>query len=82
MTSENFTTTILRPEEGMFLTNAGDVDIRNRVIATTIALGRNDSAENYVEIDADKADAYRAEQKAALDEDRIKREEEMRNEAE
>lgn len=76
MTTSNFTTVILKPEEGHFLTQKKDVDIRERIVASTIALGKNDSIDNYIEIDAETADAYRAEQQKAIDEE-IKKQREL-----
>lgn len=76
MITENFTTTILKPEEGHFLTQKEELDIRQRVIASTVALGRYDAPENWIEIDADKAQEYREEQQKAFEEDRLKSSEE------
>lgn len=67
MTTSSFTTIILKPEAGHYLTQKADVDIKERVLATTIALGKNDSQDNYIEIDEETAEAYRAEQKAAFE---------------
>lgn len=70
MQTENFTTTILKPEKGHYLTQSGDIDIRKRIIAeTAVALGRNDSPENWIEIDEETANAYKEEQKAAFEAD-------------
>lgn len=69
MKSTEFTTTILKPDEGYFLTQVEDVDIRNRVIATTVALGKNDSADNWKEINSEIAEEYRKLQKEAFEED-------------
>lgn len=74
MTQESFTTIILKPAEGHYLTNAGEVDIKQRVICSTIALGRNDKAENYVEIDEETAEAYKEAQKKAFEEERENKE--------
>lgn len=67
MTKSEFTTVVLKPEEDKYLTQAEDVDIRQRIIATTIALGKNDKPENWIEIDADKADEYRKLQQEAFE---------------
>lgn len=72
MTTTNFTTIILKPEPGNFITNANNVDIRDRIIATTIALGKNDVAENYIEISAEKAEEYKRLQDEAREADRQK----------
>ena len=67
MKQESYTTTVLRAEEGHVLTEAADVDITARTLATVISLGRNDSPDDYREITAAEADALRAEQIAAFD---------------
>lgn len=65
MTQESFNTTVLRPSSGHYLTQAGDVDIEERMIASVVALGANDSADNYVEIDEATAEGIRQNQAAA-----------------
>lgn len=48
---------ILEAEEGKFLTQASlDIPISKRVVGTTIALGFNDSIDNWIEITAKEAD--------------------------
>lgn len=57
MTSENYSSVIIKAKEGFYITEVDDsIDIQNRTIATAIALGTNDSADNYKEITADEAD--------------------------
>ena len=60
MQQTEFKTIVISADEGHFLTQVGDVPISERLIATTIAIGRNDSAENYIEIDKQTADEYLA----------------------
>lgn len=68
MKSNQFTTTILTADDNHFLTDAdNNVDIKKRIIAQTIALGKFDSADNYIEIDKELADEYRKQQREALD---------------
>ena len=59
MVSEEFKTIILKADEGKYLTNANDVDIKERLIATMIALGKYDKPENYKEISAEEAEEYK-----------------------
>ena len=67
MIQEEFTTTIIRAEEGKFLTQRGTkIDIKDRIISDVIALGKYDSADNYKEITATKADEYRQQQQEAI----------------
>ena len=65
MTQESFKTTVLRPSPGHYLTQAADVDINDRMIASVVALGANDSADNYTEIDEATAEQIRQDQAAA-----------------
>lgn len=51
--------TVLTADEGKFLTQVAEVAIDRRIIATKVALGRNDSAANWREITADEADTLR-----------------------
>ena len=57
MTSENYSSVIIKAKEGFYITEKDDsIDIKKRIIATAIALGTNDSAANYKEITAEEAD--------------------------
>ena len=68
MKQSSFTTIVLKPEnEDGYLTNANNVEIENRILAKMIALGKNDSAENYIEISAEEAEEYKKAQKAKLE---------------
>ena len=67
MIVEEYITTIIKPEEGKFLTQRGTkIDIRDRIIAEIIALGANDSADNYKEITSTMAEKYRQQQQEAI----------------
>lgn len=77
MTSNNSTTVIITPDKGKFLTQKADVEITDRAIATTVALGKGDSPDNWIEISKEKADEYRALKEKAREE-RRKAEEEAR----
>ena len=59
MIIEEFKTIVIKASEGKFLTNAKEVEITDRIIATTIALGKFDSADNYKEISAQEAEEYK-----------------------
>lgn len=59
MVQSEFKTIILKAEEGKYLTQKSDVDIEKRVIGTTIALGKNDSADNWKEITKEEADSIK-----------------------
>lgn len=59
---------VIKADNGKFLTQSDDVDIKDRVIATSVALGKNDSMLNWREISATEAENYRKEQEASLKE--------------
>lgn len=66
MTSENYSSVIIKAKEGFYITEVDDsIDITKRIIATAIALGTNDSAENYKEITAEEADELKRQQDEA-----------------
>lgn len=57
MTSENYSMLTIKASDGYYITDkSDDVDIKQRIIATEIAIGKNDSADNYKEITAEEAD--------------------------
>ena len=57
MTSENYSSVIIKAKEGFYITEVDDsMGSQNRTIATAVALGTNDSADNYKEITAEEAD--------------------------
>lgn len=60
MEVENFNTRILIANDGMYLTQTDEnIPIQNRTISDRIALGKNDSAINYKEINEQEADEIR-----------------------
>ena len=66
MISENYSSVIIKAKEGFYITEVDDsIDIQNRTIATAIALGTNDSADNYKEITSDEADELKRQQDEA-----------------
>lgn len=67
MTKYQFTTTVLTPAIGMYLTQSDNVHISKRVIATQVAIGENSSSAEWIEIDdvqrkfyLDELEAYHA----------------------
>lgn len=77
MASNNNTPIVVVPDEGKFLTQAADVEILDRIIASTIVLGKNDTRSNWIEIDQAQADEYMALKEKEIEE-RRKAEEEAR----
>ncbi len=62
MKSNSFTTILIEAEEGFYLTQTADVELKDRMVASKIALGKFDSPENYKEITKEEGDAIKAEQ--------------------
>lgn len=62
MILKEFNTTVITAEEGKYLTQSFDLDIENRVIATTVALGKNDSVDNWKEITKEEGNTIVKEQ--------------------
>lgn len=62
MILKEFNTTVITADEGKYLTQNFELDINNRVIATTIALGKNDSVDNWKEITKEEGDSIINEQ--------------------
>lgn len=65
METKKVTITWLHASEGMYLTQAGDVNINERDFAVAIALGKNDSAANWIEITKEQTNEYKKQQRAA-----------------
>ena len=56
MKSNSFTTIIIEADENCYLTQSNEIDLKDRIVAKKIALGKNDSAENWKEISKEVAD--------------------------
>lgn len=50
---------MLTADEGHFLTEREDVPILKRTVASVVAVGRNDSPEEWVEISAEEAEEWK-----------------------
>lgn len=57
MDISSYTTIIITPQEGMFLTQVDAMEIEDRIVATCVALGSNDSPDNWKEITAEEAES-------------------------
>ena len=68
----------LRPSEGMWLTQA--IDVESRVYSQLVYLGVNDSPDNWREATEDEKLAYEAEEKARMEREQAEHEREMSNE--
>lgn len=62
MIIKEFNTKVITADNGKYLTQNFELDINNRVVATTIALGKNDSVDNWKEITKDEGDSIINEQ--------------------
>lgn len=70
MVTNEFKTTIITAKEGYYITNVSDdIDIKDRLIATSIALGKFDDAANYKEITKEEADELKKQQEVAQKKD-------------
>lgn len=66
MKQKQFTTTVIEADEDKFLTQASkDIDINDRVIGTKIAIGANDSPDNWCEISKADAEEFFAQRSAS-----------------
>jgi len=59
MKESTYTTRVLIPEEGHYITQAEEVDIEQRIFSKEIFLAVNDSPANWKEITEDEADMIR-----------------------
>lgn len=68
MKSNEFTTIILEAEDNHYLTQTDEtIELRDRIVATRIALGKYDSPDNWKEITKEEADAIKAEQEKLIE---------------
>lgn len=64
MTSENYTSIVLTSDEGYCLTQTADVDIKDRVVASKVALSKFSTVDDWKEITKEEADQIIAQQNA------------------
>lgn len=69
MTTDTYTTKVLKADDGYVLTQSADVDIKERIFGTVIYLAATDSEDNYKEITIEEAKALKQEQAAAIEEE-------------
>lgn len=75
MTTDTYTTKVLKADEGYVLTQLADIDIKERIFGTVIYLAATDSEDNYKEITIEEADKLKEEQRIAIEEEMNKVEE-------
>lgn len=62
MKTSNYTVQIIEPADGYSLTQAANVDVRERIFSKKIFLAVNDSPTNWVEISDAEVEVIKAEQ--------------------
>ena len=67
MKINSFTTITIEAEETCYLTQVADVDLKDRIVASKIALGKFDSPDNYKEISKEEGDAIKTAQENVTD---------------
>lgn len=63
MKQSDFKVVTLEASLNKFITQVEDVHIKDRIIATLVVVGKNDSIDNYKEINKEQADKYLEQQK-------------------
>ena len=59
MKTDSYVQVIIEAEDGMYITNADEsTPVTERIVASRVALGRNDDVSRYVEIDRERAEEY------------------------
>ena len=63
MQQNSFTTIIIQSDENCYLTQLDEsIELKDRIVAERVALGKFDTPENWVEITKEKGDEIRSEQ--------------------
>lgn len=70
MKIENYTTIILTAEEGHYLTQSFEVDLRDRIISTKVALGITSTQDDWKEISVQEGNQIIEDQKKLMEEER------------
>lgn len=74
MKKSNYTVQIIEPNEGYTLTQAANIEAKDRILSKKIFLAVNDSPDNWKEITNTEAEAIKAEQERLAEEERLKHE--------
>ena len=74
MKKSNYTVQIIEPSEGYTLTQAANIEAKDRILSKKIFLAVNDSPDNWKEITDAEAEAIKAEQERLAEEERKKHE--------
>ena len=65
MKQNEFKTIVIAAEDGKYLTQSSEVELSERVVASTIALGKYDNVDNWKEITKEEGDEIRKQQEEA-----------------
>lgn len=67
MKQSTYTVQIIEPTSGHVLTQASDIDLKDRIFSEKIFLGINDKIENWKEIKIEEADDLKLKQRDLIE---------------
>lgn len=67
MKQTTYTVQVLQPSDGHVLTQASDIDLKDRIFSEKIFLGINDKVENWKEITIKEADDLKQKQRDIIE---------------
>lgn len=67
MKQTTYTVQVIQPSDGHILTQASDIDLKDRIFSEKIFLGINDSIDNWKEILIKEADNLKQKQREAIE---------------
>lgn len=67
MKQSTYTVQIIEPTEGHILTQASDIDLKDRIFSEKVFLGINDKIENWKEITIEESEKLKAQQRDLIE---------------
>lgn len=67
MKQSTYTVQIIEPTSGHVLTQASDIDLKDRIFSEKIFLGVNDSIDNWKEIKIEESEKLKAQQRDLIE---------------
>lgn len=67
MKQSTYTVQIIEPTDGHILTQASDIDLKDRIFSEKIFLGINDKIENWKEIKIEESEKLKAQQRDLIE---------------
>lgn len=67
MKQSTYTVQIVEPTDGHILTQASDIDLKDRIFSEKVFLGVNDKIENWKEITIKEADNLKTQQRDLIE---------------